>query len=163
FANAQHDRGRVSGSFRVRHVTMVLKSTDAQQTQLEKLLEEQQDVASSNYHHWVSPDEFADRFGLSPNDINKIVAWLGNQGFTVDTVARNRRSVTFSGSAQQIETAFGTSVHEYNIDGATYYANAEDPVVPQSLADVVSGFRSLNNFTMTPRVRVRSVDAAKAP
>src|SRR5262249_48375557 len=68
FANAQNDRGRVSGSFRMDRITMVLKSTDAQREALEKLLEEQQDVSSPNYHRWISPEEFADRFGLSLRD-----------------------------------------------------------------------------------------------
>lgn len=80
FATAQHDRGRVSDSFRMQHVTMIFRPTDAQQQALDKLLEEQQDIASPNYHRWLSPDEFADHFGLNANDVNKIVIWLRDKG-----------------------------------------------------------------------------------
>ena len=135
---------------------MMFRPTDAQQAELGKLLQEQQDPSSPNYHHWVSPDEFADRFGLSQNDITKVVAWLESQGLTVKATGRNRRSVSFSGSAEQIETAFQTSTHKYTMNGAAYYANATDPAVPAALEDVVLGFRSLNNFKLKPRVRLRS-------
>jgi hypothetical protein len=163
FATAEHDRGRVSESFPMRHVTMVFRPTDAQQEALHTLLEEQQDAASPNYHRWLSPNEFADRFGLSANDINKIVSWLQGQGFTIDSVARDRRSVSFSGRAGQIETAFGTSIHAYEVDGTTFYANSSDPSVPEALSDVVLGFRSLSNFALKPRVRKRSINTATAP
>src|ERR1051325_120537 len=112
-ASSEHDRGRVSRSFRLEQVTMVFKPTEAQQAELDQLMHEQQDPASANYRRWLSPDEFADRFGLSANDVSKVAAWLESRGLTVRAVARNRRAVRFSGSANQIESAFGTSIHEY--------------------------------------------------
>jgi subtilase family serine protease len=42
---------------------MIFRPTDIQQAELDKLLEQQQDPSSPNYHRWLSPDEFADRFG----------------------------------------------------------------------------------------------------
>src|SRR4029077_9819510 len=56
--------------------------------------------------------------------------------------------------------AFQTTIHQYAVEGRTFYANATDPVIPAAFADVVSGFRSLNNFLMNPRPRVRHVDGA---
>ena len=38
-------------------------------------------------------------FGLSQNDLNKVVAWLEAQGFTVTWKARSRTWVSFSGTA----------------------------------------------------------------
>ena len=64
-------------------MTLALKPSPSQQADLDKLLAEQQDPSSSNYHHWLTPDEYADRFGASSDDINKMVAWLGQQGLTV--------------------------------------------------------------------------------
>jgi subtilase family serine protease len=162
-AIAGNDQGTVGESFRMEHVTMLFKPTDEQQAELSTLLEQQQDPSSPNYHHWLSPEEFADRFGLSENDVNKVVAWLKNQGFTVDEVGRNRSSVTFSGSARQIQAAFRTSIHRYSVNGKMYYANTTDPSVPAALADLVVGFRSLNNFRLKPKVVKRAVDAAASP
>jgi subtilase family serine protease len=88
------------------------------------------------------------------------VDWLHAQGFTIDEIARNRRSVTFTGSASQIESAFRTPIHEYIVDGETFYANANDPYVPEALGDVVMGFRSLNNFRLKARARKFRVNIA---
>ena len=163
FARPRYDHGEVGHSFRMERITMMFKPTDAQQVALENLLEEQQDPASPNYHKWLTPDEFALRFGLSPNDVDKIVAWLQTQGFSVDEVGRTRRWVSFSGSATQVESAFQTAIHEYAVGAQTFYANATDPVVPAAFADVVLGFRSLNNFRLNPRPNIRSIDRAVSP
>src|SRR2546430_15224389 len=44
-----------------------------------------------------------------------------------------------------------------------FYANSTDPAVPSVLADVVLGFRSLNNFRLKPKAVKRSVDDAVLP
>jgi subtilase family serine protease len=145
------------------HMTMLFKSTDGQQAELNALLKQQQDPRSPNYHQWLSPEGFANRFGLGQDDVNKVIVWLKAQGFTVEEAARSRGSVTFSGSALQVETAFRTSIHEYGVDGKIYYANATDPSVPAALANIVLGFRSLNNFRLKPKVLKRIIDADAAP
>src|SRR5207249_6715966 len=136
------------------------KPTDAQQAELDALLKQQQDPSSPNYHKWTTPEQFADRFGISANDLSRVVDWLHAQGFTIDEVARNRRSVTFTGSASQVEASFRTPIHEYVVDGETFYANMNDPYVPEALANVVMGFRSLNNFRLKARARRLHVNTA---
>jgi subtilase family serine protease len=158
-ATADRDRGRVGRSFKMRRVTLTFKLTDAQDAALNELLRQQHDPQSPNYHVWLSPAEYAARFGLSANDRNKVLSWLTAEGFTIDEVAQNGRSLSFSGFAAQIESAFHTSIHEYNVNGETYYANATEPSVPAAIADVVLGFRSLNNFKLSPRPNKRSVTA----
>ena len=59
FANARYDRGEVGDSFRLERVTMMFKSTPAQEVELETLLTQQQDANSPNYHRWLTPEEFA--------------------------------------------------------------------------------------------------------
>jgi len=145
--------------FTMERMTIMFKSSDAQQAALEQFLGEQQDPASPNYHRWFTPEEFGERFGLSPNDVNAVVRWLETQGFTVDEVARTRRWVSFSGTAQQVEAAFQTTIHEYIIGGERFYANATDPAVPGAFANVVSGFRSLNSFRLKPRPDLRHLSA----
>ena len=142
---------------------MFFKPTGEQQADLNALIEQQQDPASPNYHQWLSAEQFADRFGLSANDINKVVGWLNNLGLTVDEIGRNRGYVTFSGSAGQVAAAYDTSIHQYIVHGRLYYANASDPSVPAAFADLVLGFHSLNNFPLEPRAVKRPIDAATSP
>src|SRR6266567_1731181 len=62
-ANAQNDLGALNDSTQLPAVTLVLRPTDAQQADLERLLAAQQDPASADYHRWLTPEQFADRFG----------------------------------------------------------------------------------------------------
>src|SRR5574337_850722 len=64
-ARPQFDRGAVPSTFPVRGLTMYLRPSSAQQSALEQLLAQQQDPSSVNYHKWISPEEYADRFGAS--------------------------------------------------------------------------------------------------
>src|SRR5215471_8229435 len=112
-ARKQFDRGKVSDLFAMQHVTMMFKPSVEQQAELNALLEQQQDPSSPNYQRWMTPEEFADHFGIAATEYNKMVNWLEDQGFTIDEQAASRNWVTFTGSAGQIENAFGTAIHEY--------------------------------------------------
>ena len=157
-ARPEDDQGPVDASMRLRSVTLALKPSDSQQADLDKLLAEQQDPSSANYHHWLTPDEYAERFGASSDDVNKIVAWLQQQGLTIGAVARARNAITFSGTAAQVESAFGTRIHRYQVDGQQHYANATDPTIPEALGAIVNGIRGLNDFRMTPKkIKLKSL------
>src|SRR5262249_54301750 len=86
-------------------------------------------------------------------------SWLRAQGFTIDGTGRGGRSITFSGAAGRFKAAFQMPIHTFEVNGESYYANVTDPMVPSAIADVVLGFRSLNNFKLRPRAKVRSMAA----
>src|SRR5271157_3080414 len=109
-AQPRFDQGAVEPAFRVGYITLMLKKTDSQQAALELLLEEQQNPASPNYHDWLTPEQYADRFGLSQNDLDRISAWLQSEGFAVEYTARGRNWLTFSGTAGQVRATFRTEV-----------------------------------------------------
>ena len=73
-ARVQFDRGKAPDSTVLPRITVFLAPSAAQQAALGKLLSEQQDLNSPNYHHWLSPEEFGARFGVSQDDMNKVVA-----------------------------------------------------------------------------------------
>jgi pseudomonalisin len=114
--------------------------------QLEQLLVDQQDAASPRYHRWLTPDEFAARFGPSPSDLATVSGWLRDQGFTIDQVARGGMSIQFSGDVGRAEGAFRTPIMEYLVQGVKRQANAADPSIPAGLAPMVAGVVSLHNI-----------------
>jgi pseudomonalisin len=116
-AQPRFDRGRVLADTPLGLVMVSLTKTAAQQADLEKLLEEQHDRSSPNYRHWLTPEQYANRFGATVNDTHQVASWLRSRGLAVERVARGRSWVTFSGSAGQIERAFHTEIHQYLIDG----------------------------------------------
>lgn len=90
-ARAQYDQGSVEPTFVLPTVTLHLKPSAQQRSALEQLLAEQQDPTSANYHKWLTPEQYADRFGVSADDLQKITEWLQSQGFTISNVARGGR------------------------------------------------------------------------
>lgn len=149
-AQPESDRGVMDPGFKLGYMTLLTVPTASQQRALDRLLAEQLNPASANYHKWLTPEQYGDRFGLSPGDLNRITTWLKSQGFTVLSVARGRNWVTFSGTAGQVANAFQTEIHQYDMDGETHFANTTAPSVPAGLAGVISGFRGLHDFRMKP-------------
>ena len=64
----------------------------------------------------------------------------------VEEVTAGRASIIFSGTAAQVEEAFRTEIHTYNVRGEAHHANAKDPEIPSALAGVVGGVVSLHDF-----------------
>ena len=153
-ATPQADRGEVDASLPMNYVMMLIKPSAPQQSDLDRLLRDQQNPSSASFHAWLSPEQFADRFGLSLSDQSKIVAWLTAQGLTVHAPARGRNWLAFSGTAGQISRTFQTSIHRYNVNGEMHFANAAPPSVPAAIADLVGGFTGLNDFLPKPQARL---------
>jgi uncharacterized protein (TIGR03437 family) len=153
----QYDQGRVMPSLRLSYVTLTLGQSDTQKADLERLLVEQQTPGSPNYHRWLTPEQFAQRFGPSDADIARITAWLQSQGLTVTSVARGRGWIAFDGSAAQVESAFGTQLHHYSVNNELHFANATEPSIPAALAGAVTAIRGLHDFHPKARAHRQSV------
>ena len=146
YARAQFDRGAAPASLAMDRMMLVLKRSPAQETTLAAFLASQVDPTSPNYHHWLTPDQFGARFGASDEDVAQIISWLRGQGFQVTGASHGRGIIEFSGNAGQVQSAFHTAIHSYNINGQQYWANASDPQIPEALGPAVTGFVSLHNF-----------------
>src|SRR5215471_19057561 len=83
----ENDQGEVDPSLSLTSLTIVLQPSDAQQADLEQFLRNQQDPASADYHRWLTPEQYADRFGASVADTQKISAWLEQHNLKVTSVA----------------------------------------------------------------------------
>jgi subtilase family serine protease len=159
-ALAQYDQGPADPALRMSYVTLLTQPSASQRKALTQLVAEQQNRKSPNYRQWLTPEQWADRFGLSLGDIQKLTGWLKSQGFTVLNTARGRNWIVFSGTAGQIQSAFGTEIHRYNVGGELHVANASVPRVPAALSGIVTGLRGLDDFRPKPRV-IRSARATQ--
>jgi uncharacterized protein (TIGR03437 family) len=163
-ALARYDRGRVDPAFPVPYVTMLLKPSGAQQSNLDSLLAAQQDPSSPDYHRWLSPEQFAGRFGIGDGDVATLVGWLNSQGLKIHDVARGRQWITFSGGAGDIGRAFHTEIHRYQVNGRNHFANATELSIPAGFQSVVAGFTGLDDFykrsNPTPRGNVVTLGPA---
>jgi hypothetical protein len=133
----------------MQRMLLVLKRSPDQETALRKLLDDQQDKNSPNYHKWLTPEQFGTHFGPSDADLQTITSWLQSHGFQVGTT-KGRTVLEFSGSASQVQEAFHTSIHKYIVKGEQHWANARDPEIPAALAPAIKGVLTLHNFRKKP-------------
>ncbi len=154
-ARPEFDEGRTDASRMLHSVSLTFRPSAAQQADLDLLLTQLQDPSSPNYHKFLTPAQFGSRFGMSQNDVNKIVAWLQAQGFHNISVASSRNEISFDGTVAQIESVFHTEMHNYLLDGEIYVANATEPSLPAAIAETAVGMRHLNSFAPKPRAQVR--------
>jgi subtilase family serine protease len=152
-ATEANDRGRVDAGLAMDRILLVLDSSPEQETALEQFLAEQQDPSSPQYHEWLTPRQFGERFGASQQDLDVVANWLQDRGFQVNSVAEGRRTIEFSGTARQVEDAFQTEIHNYEVNGERHVANAVDIAIPEALAPVVGGIVSLHDFPVHPLYR----------
>jgi subtilase family serine protease len=153
----QNDKGTVESNYKLSNITLTFKASAKQQADLKQLQADQQNPSSPNYHKWLTPQEYADRFGLSRSDMNKIEAWLKSRGFTIEKVATGRNWIRFAGTAQQVTQTFRTEIHRYEVNGETHIANASEPSVPKAISGMVIGIRGLDDFRPHPSSIVKQV------
>jgi subtilase family serine protease len=150
---AAQDLGPISPDTRIPGITLVFRRSDAQEAALQDLLTAQQNTTSSEYHHWLTPESFASRFGIADADIATTESWLVSHGFQIDNVARSRDRITFSGTAAQVQAAFGTQLRHYQTEGELHVAPASDLTLPTDLASVTAAVLHLSDFRPKPNVR----------
>ena len=145
------DLGEVNSGMHLDSLSLNIGLSAAQQTELDALLAAQQDPKSPQYHQWLTPEAYGARFGLTQADLNEVTGWLVSQGFTVKSVAPSRNLITFSGTVPEVESAFRTQIHQYQLaDGTTHFSNATQLSIPKALSGVVVSVRGLSSFRPKP-------------
>jgi uncharacterized protein (TIGR03437 family) len=159
-AQPRYDQGPVEANFRLGYIQMMFQQTATQRASLDQLLVAQRDPASPDYHNWLTPEQYADRFGVSPAELARATAWLKSAGFTIEYTARARDWVAFSGTAAQVQAAFHTSVDRYIVGGETHFAVATEPLIPPDLKPLVATMFGLNDFHPKPMVKPANTSGA---
>lgn len=162
-ARAEFDRGAVPADLPMNHMQLLLKRSPAQEAALEKLMAEQLDKSSPNYHKWLTPEQFGEQFGAADQDILTVTGWLQSHGFLIGNSLKGKTTIDFSGTAAQVEQTFHTPIHKYVINGQEHWANAKDPAIPSALTASVVGIVSLHNFFPRPESVARPAKHISRP
>jgi len=145
-ARAGFDQGLVADSRPMNHMLLVLQRSPQQETALRNLIDSQQVKNSSNYHAWLTPQQFGQQFGVADADIQKVADWLSQKGFTEIKASNGSMFIEFSGTAGLVRSAFHTEIHNVMVNGQLHFANLSDPQIPAALAPVVLKIHSLHDF-----------------
>jgi Pro-kumamolisin, activation domain/Concanavalin A-like lectin/glucanases superfamily/Immunoglobulin domain/Bacterial Ig domain/Immunoglobulin I-set domain/Viral BACON domain len=114
---------------------------------LSNLLQQIYDPTSANYHHYLTPQQFAERFGPTAQDYEAVVAFARNNGLTVSARHPNRTLLDVEGSVADIEKALHIRMNSYRhpVESRTFYAPDSDPSL--DLAVPLAGISGLDNYS----------------
>jgi subtilase family serine protease len=101
------------------------------QPELENFLKEIYDPASSSYRHYVTVEQFTERFGPSQEDYDALLAFAKANGFTMVGGSRDGFDVQFKGTVGAMEKAFHVTMGVYQrpTGNGTFYAVDREPTV----------------------------------
>jgi subtilase family serine protease len=154
FTQPRFDRGPAPASSQTGRILLVLRRSVDKQQALSQYLSDLQNPASPGYHKWLTPAQFGAQYGTETSDIQKVESWLRSRGFRIDGVPTSRNIMAFSGTIEQVQNTFHTSIHSLVIDGKTRFANFTNPQIPVALAPVIAGVGPLNNLRAQPNLKI---------
>jgi subtilase family serine protease len=111
------------------------------------------------FHQYLTPQEFASRYGASESDYAALKQWATANGLSVSQESVARTGLTVRGTAAQLESIFKTQINNYrSADGAEFYSAAVALTVPTAIADKTSAVIGLTDGKKyTPHVKVGKV------
>jgi uncharacterized repeat protein (TIGR01451 family) len=113
---------------------------------LDAFLQQLYDPASPNYHKYLTPEQFTQRFGPTEKDYQAVVDFAQASGMQVEHKHPNRMLLDVTGAAGDIEKAFQVilRVYQHPTENRTFFAPDVEPSVPAGLA--VLDISGLNNY-----------------
>lgn len=93
----------------------------------------------------LSADQVAKAYGPLPDSQQAVITYMQQQGFTQTTSYKHHMLLGFSGTIGEAEAAFHVQINNYLAPGgATFYAPATDPAVPDPLGSIIQSVEGLD-------------------
>jgi subtilase family serine protease len=135
------------GSSSIVNFSLLLQLRDA--TGAKAFVQAVSTPGSPSYRHYLTASQWEARFSPTSANVNQAQAWLRGQGFTVGAVSKDRLTIAASGTAAQVEAAFGTTLQNYKVNGRTVRMASSNLSVPTSLSGIVEGAVGINQHVAT--------------
>jgi subtilase family serine protease len=116
------------------------------------------DPASPSYHRWLSSGDLS-AYAPAANELAAARASLEAQGLHVDKVLDGGTMVKVSGTAATLQSAFGTTIHQWQSNTKTFFKTSTAPKYQGANAQLVGGVSNLGSVGVHPFV-ARQVDFA---
>jgi subtilase family serine protease len=102
---------------------------------------------SRDYGHYLTTEEFAQRFSAPAASVNAVKSMLENAGMTHVQAGPNGAYVSATATVSQLRTAFHVTQNLYSYKGLTLRANKEEPTIPAALAGKILYIGGLDDTT----------------
>jgi subtilase family serine protease len=129
-----------------KQISVLLALPSADPTGLAEFVHHVSTSGDSLYHQYITPQQFAQKFGGNADDYAYLKTWAATNGLQVSQESVSRINLVVRGSASQLENIFKTQLNTYRAaDGQTFYSASVKPSVPAELTSRVSGVIGLTS------------------
>jgi subtilase family serine protease len=130
---------------------------------LDSFLHEIYDPSSPSYHHYLTVEEFTQKFGPTQENWDALIRFATANGLAVTGGSRDALDLQLKGSVAAIETAFHVNVGLYHdpIEERDFYAPDREPTV--DLPFQLWHITGLDNYSIPRSALVRRPPGAKPP
>jgi subtilase family serine protease len=116
------------------------------------LLDAEHDPSSPSYGQFLTPDQFAQQFGVPAAQRSAVTSFLTGGGLTVASVSAAGDQYSVEGDVAHVGALFNTSFHEYSTGGRTFVANTTVPSFPWGLGITnIVGLNTLQGYSLPAR------------
>jgi len=117
------------------------------EAQLDALLAQIADPTSPNYHHYLTPEQFAAEYAPTESDYQTMITFAQENGLTVTKIPSNRMILNVSGAVGDVEKAFHVQMTRFSHPTRGEYFSADRE--PSVDADVrIAHVGGLSNFSL---------------
>jgi len=116
--------------------------------ELSNLLQQIYDPASPNFHHYLTPEQFTERFGPTEADYQAVIAFAKANGLRVTTTHPNRVLLDVSGQVADVERALHVTMRTYRhpTENRTFFAPDTEPSL--DLTVPILHISGLDNYSL---------------
>ena len=134
------------------HLRLILSLPLRNPEVLTNLIDSIYSPKSAGYHRYLTPDQFAERFGPTQEDYEKAICYAVKNGLRVTKTHRNRTLLNIEGTVGDIEKTFSLqmNVHAHPLEHRTFFAPSNDPSVDQNMP--IASIAGLDDFDTVKRV-----------
>ena len=111
------------------------------------------------FHQYITPQEFAARYGANAADYAALKEWAASVGLKVSQESIARTVLTVRGTVGQMQTIFKIQLNKYRgPDGAEFYSASFSPIVPDEIASKVASILGLTaSRQFAPHMKIGKV------
>jgi hypothetical protein len=122
---------------------------------LTNLLQRLYDPASPDYRKFITPDQFAERFGPAPEDYDALKKFAADNGLNITGASPNRMLLDVNLSVADIQRVFHVRMLSYQrpSEGGVFYAPEAEPSIDSAIP--IAHVSGLDNYRLPRPAFVR--------
>jgi kumamolisin len=133
-----------AGADRPLTLTLVLERED--QAGFDAYLRALYDPQSPQFRKFPTQQQLVERFGPSRQAYGQVLAYVRDHGLDLVQGSESHLTLTVRGTRSQVKRAFAAEISDYTIGETSFFANRNDPALPESIADQVQAVIGLSSL-----------------